>query len=128
LVPHTTWKNHTLASGLVMSTGTASDSNGTVNMHVLRVDLTKPAISVHPLMHSVAERLPLSTLAANKPRLLAATNTGYFDFISGAPTQPLIVGGSSLVMSSAHQSVVGLASKGRFQAGQVWLASGRRRE
>lgn len=123
LVPHTTWHKHTLAPGVVMSAGTATDSRGTVGMHILRVDMTHKNLSLHPLLHSIAQRSPLSALAAGHPNLVAATNTGYFDFRSGAPTQPLIASGVPLVISSAHQPVVGLGTNGRIESGQVWWAA-----
>jgi Phosphodiester glycosidase len=123
LVPHTTWHTHVLAAGVVMRAGTATDSRGTVNMHVLRVNLASKNVSIRPLVHSVAERSPLSTLAQGHPNLVAATNTGFFDFRSGAPTAPLISAGSPLVISSAHQSVVGLGTNDRVQSGQVWWSA-----
>jgi hypothetical protein len=123
LVPGTTFHNHRLARGVKMSVGTAKDAKGTVNIHVLRVDLTRKAISVTPLMRSIGERMNLSTLARHHRRLVAATNTGYFDFVSGAPTDPLIVGGRPLVMSKAHQRVVGIGADGRLESGNVWLSS-----
>src|SRR3954452_1761736 len=106
LVPGTTWHHHALAKGVRMDAGVAKDSNGTVNIHVLRVDLTKPRVHVVPLEHKVANRSPLSALAQGRPQLVAATNTGYFDFDTGAPTVPLIVGGRAQVLSSHHQTVV----------------------
>jgi hypothetical protein len=106
-----------------MASGTAHDSNGVVNMHVLRVDLTRPRVSVQPLVHSLGERSTLSSLAAHRRRLVAATNTGYFSFIFGAPTDPLIVGGVPQVISSRRQTVVGIGRNGRLEAGQVWATS-----
>jgi hypothetical protein len=123
LVPHQTWHKHTLAPGVVMRNATATDSRGTVNMHVLRVNVASKNISLHPLMHSIAERSPLSTLAKGHTRLVAATNTGYFDFRTGAPTQPLIVGKVPLVISTKHQAVVGLGTNGVMESGTVWWAA-----
>lgn len=122
-MPNTTWHKHTLAPGVVMTAGTAKDSRGTVNMHVLRVDLTRKSVSVHPLLESIAQRSPLSALAQGHHKLVAVTNTGYFDFYTGAPDDPLVAGGVPLVLSSAHQTVVGLDSAGRAEAGHVWLSS-----
>jgi Phosphodiester glycosidase len=122
-VPHTTWHKHTLAPGVVMTSGVATDSKGTVNMHVLRVDLTRKSVSVRPLMHAIAERTPLSTLAQGHKDLVAATNTGFFDFRTGAPTLPLISQRTPLVMSSAHQPVVGVNQAGRVQAANVWWSA-----
>jgi hypothetical protein len=123
LVPGTTWHHHTLAKGVTVAEGTAQDSRGSVNMHVLRVDLTQPTVSVQPLVHSLAQRLPLSTLAAGHPRLVAASNTGYFDFDFGAPTVPFVSGGSPRVLSTTHQTVVGIGANGHLEAAQVWLSS-----
>jgi hypothetical protein len=121
LVPGTTWHHHTLANGVTVADGTANDPKGTVNMHVLRVDLHQPRVHVQPLEHKVAHRLPLTSLAQGHPRLVAATNTGYFDFVSGAPTVPLVVKRAPQVLSAQHESVVGLDKAGRFEAGQAWL-------
>src|SRR5436305_13442007 len=54
LIPGTTFVHHTLAKGVVMSAGTATDATGTVNIHVLRVDLTRPRVEMVPLMQSLA--------------------------------------------------------------------------
>lgn len=106
-----------------MSAGAAKDSRGAVNMHVLRVDVSRASISLHPLMHSLAERRPLSLLAAGHPHLMAATNTGYFDFRSGAPTDPLIVHGSPLVITATHQPMVGIGANRRIESGHVWWSA-----
>src|SRR4051794_2999288 len=65
LVPGTSFSHHTLAKGVTIAAGTAKDSRGTVNIHVLRVDLTRPRVKVVPLVHSLANRQPLSALAAH---------------------------------------------------------------
>jgi hypothetical protein len=122
LVPGTTWHHHALANGVTMADGIAKDSRGTVNMHVLRVDLSQPRVHAVPLEHHVANRSPLTSLAHGHPQLVAATNTSYFDFDTGAPTVPLIVGGSAQVISDSHETVVGIGKDGRVEAGQVWLA------
>ncbi len=123
LVPGTTWHKRTLATGLVMSSGSTNDSNGVVSMHVLRINLADPNLSLQPLMHSLAQRSPLSTLATGRPHLVAATNTGYFDFRTGDPTQPLISNKVPQVMSSVHQEVVGIGSNGLAESGTVWWAA-----
>jgi hypothetical protein len=92
-------------------------------MHVLRVNLADKGIALRPLVHSLAERSPLSALAAGHPKLVAASNTGYFDFRSGAPTQPFINRSNPDVISSVHSEVVGLNSTGVLQSGQVWWAA-----
>jgi Phosphodiester glycosidase len=65
----------------------------------------------------------LSSLARGHKDLVAATNTGFFDFRTGAPTLPLISHRAPLVMSSAHEPVVGLNQAGRVQAADVWWAA-----
>ena len=94
-----------------MTAGTATDSRGTVNMHVLRVNLDSKNVSLRTAVHSLAERSPLSLLAQGHPHLVAATNTGYFDFRTGAPTDPLITASYPYVISTAHQAVVGRAPR-----------------
>jgi hypothetical protein len=125
LVPGTIWQTHQLAPGVQLYDGSTTDDGGQgrVKMHVLRVDLTTPGISIQPLMRAVAQRTPLSQLAANDKQLVAAINTGYFDFVTGAPTQPLIIGGKPLVMSARPERVVGFDAAGRMQWGTVSLSA-----
>lgn len=123
LVPGTKFTHHTLAKGVTMSEGTTKDSAGSVNIHVLRVDLTQPRVKVVPLMHSLANRQPLSALAANQTHLVAATNTGYFDFMYGAPLDPVITKSQPDLISSTHQRVIGIDKKGRLETGEVWSAA-----
>jgi hypothetical protein len=92
-------------------------------MHVLHVTVGQPGVSFQPLRRAIAQRTPLSQLAAGRPHLVAAVNTGYFDFSTGAPTQPLIVKGEPLVISTRHERVVGFDSTGALQAGTVHLAA-----
>jgi len=94
-----------------------------VGMHVLRVDVTRRSVSFRPLVHSLAERLPLSTLAAGQRHLVAATNTGYFDFRTGAPTGSLVTNGSPVIISSAHKEVVGFGPNRLAEAGHVWWSA-----
>jgi hypothetical protein len=125
LVPGTIWRTHQLAPGVQLYDGATTDDGGKgrVKMHVLRVDLTTPGVSVQPLMRAVAERSPLSQLAAGNGHLVAAVNTGYFDFVTGAPTQALVVDGKPLVMSARPENVVGLDSRGAMQWGTAALAA-----
>jgi hypothetical protein len=88
---------------------------------VLRVDLTRKQTSLTPLVHSIAERQPLSALAKGHKHLVAASNTGYFDFYSGAPTQPFVSAKAPMVMSTAHQRVVGVDAAGLAESGMIWL-------
>lgn len=124
LVPGTTWHTHKLAPGVTLSEGQTTDDNGRglVKMHVLRVAVGTPGVSVQPLMHEVAQRSPLSRLAAGHSHLVAAVNTGYFDFELGAPTQPLIVKSQPLVLSTRPQAVLGFTGSGAVQYGTVYLA------
>ncbi|HTW21381.1 MAG TPA: hypothetical protein VME70_14355, partial [Mycobacteriales bacterium] len=122
-MPGTTWHKQVLAHGVTMTSGSKHDSRGIVSMHVLKVNLAAKNIGLKPLVHSLAERSPLSTLAQGHPEEVAVTNTGYFDFRTGAPTQPLISQRSPLVISSAHQEVVGIGTNGRMEAGPVWWSA-----
>jgi hypothetical protein len=123
LVKGTTWHTHKLAPGIRLSEGNRTDDNGRglVKMHVLSIDIDQPGVSFIPLIHNVANRSPLSKLAAGHPHLVAAVNTGYFDFNTGAPTQPLIADGQPLVISSRFMRVLGFNAKGRIQHGRVKL-------
>jgi hypothetical protein len=123
LVPGTTWHTHKLAPGVTLSEGDKSDGRGIVKMHVLRITVGQPGISFQPLRHAIAQRTPLSQLAAGHDHLVAAVNTGYFDFATGAPTQPLIVKGEPLVISTRHQRVLGFDTTGAVQSGSVHLAA-----
>lgn len=121
LVAGTAWHNHWLAPGVKLAEGQATDHDGTVDMHVLSVDTSKTWLHFRPLMHKVAQRSPLSDLAQGYSNMVAATNTGFFDFRSGAPTGPVIANGVPVTAASRHQTVVGVNTKGHLQAGRVWL-------
>jgi hypothetical protein len=125
LVAGTTWHSHKLAPGVTLTEGNRTDDNGRglVKMHVLSIVLHQPGVSFHPLIKSVAERSPLSKLAEGHPHLVAAVNTGYFDFNTGAPTQPVIANGQPLVISSQFERVLGFNAKGGVQYGRVRLAA-----
>ena len=111
-----------LARGVSVSVGTAKDAEGSVVIHVLRARLADSNVSIEPLVHSLAQRSPLSRLAAGHPHLVAASNTGYFDFRSGAPDGPLISRSVPRMLSSEHQAVVGVGVSGRGRSGDVWLS------
>jgi hypothetical protein len=123
LVKGTTWHTHKLAPGITLTEGNRTDDNGRglVKMHVLSIDIDQPGVSFVPLIHNVANRSPLSKLAAGHPHLVAAVNTGYFDFNTGAPTQPLIANGQPLVIASHFMRVLGFNAKGQLQHGRVKL-------
>jgi hypothetical protein len=122
LVSKATWHHHTLTKGVVLSEGAAPDPRGTVSMHVLTVDMTQPGISLRPLMHHLAQRSPLSTLAAGHPKLVAATNTAYYDFYTGAPLGPVISATKPLTGFAAARAVVGFGTDHRVRFGHVRLA------
>ncbi len=124
-MPGTTWHTHKLAPGVVLSEGDKTDQNGRglVKMHVLRITVGQPGVSFQPLMHAVAQRTPLSQLAHGHSHLVAAVNTGYFDFESGAPTQPLIVNSQPLVLSTRKQPVLGFTAARALQFGTVHLSA-----
>jgi hypothetical protein len=121
LVPHTKFRHHTLAPGISLTEGNAHDGRGTVDIRVLRVRLTHQHVAVRPLRHSLTERLRLSTLAAHHKHLVAATNTGYFDFYTGDPNGPLVTSRKPVIASTTHQRVVGIATNGRAEGGELWL-------
>jgi hypothetical protein len=123
LVPAAHLKTQSLGNGVTLSTGTAVDPAGRVVIHVLRADLSSRHVDVKPLVHKLAERSPLSRLAAHRPHLVAATNTGYFDFRTGAPVGPFISRGKALMLSTRHERVAGIGRGGLVQAGDVWLAA-----
>ena len=125
LVPIAQWRHYTLKPGVVLYEGRAIDRNGAgrVQMHVLRIDVTHPGVSTKPLMGAVADRAPLTALVAGRDHVVAATNTGYFDFVTGAPTQPLVVNAHPLVISARPQHVIGFGDTGVLQTGTVSLGA-----
>lgn len=122
LVTGTTWHRHRLAPGVVLSEGHRSDHSGYVDLHVLDVDVTNKHLSFAPLVRRLAHRSPLSQLAAGHPSLLAATNTGYFDFDAGAPLGPLIDRKHPWLSSVTRAEVVGFGTTGLVQAGLIGLS------
>ena len=121
LASKATWHRHTLARGVVLSEGQASDPRGVVSMHVLTVDLTQRGISVRPLMRHLAQRSPLTDLAANRPKLVAATNSSYYDFYSGAPLGPVVSAGKPVTGFATGKPVVGIGSDHRVRFGHLRL-------
>ena len=121
LVPGTSWTRHTLATGVSIAEGQARDQTGVVDMHVLTVNVMKKNLSFSPLMHHVANRSTLSSLSANQPKLVASTNTHFFDFDSGVPNSPVLNRSSAIVASRTHRRVVGLGTNGHVQYGDLWL-------
>lgn len=126
LVAGTHWVTHRLAPGVVLREGVRDDrtvwgTRGEVDMHVLRVDLSRPSITIGPLVDHLAERQPLSVLAANRRHLVAATNTGFFDFYAGAPSGPVISGAKPLLLSTGRQPVIGFTGKQRATSARAWL-------
>jgi hypothetical protein len=122
LVAKATWHRHTLARGIVLSEGQASDPRGVVSMHVLTVDLTQPGISLRPLMRHLAQRTPLSDLAAGRPRLVAATNTAYYDFYTGAPLGPVVNAANPVTAFATARPVVGIGTDHRVRFGHLRLS------
>ena len=117
----TTWHSHNLAPGVTLQEGRRKDARGYVDMHVLSVDVTNKHLRFEPLVHRLAQRSPLTNLAAHRKGLVAATNTGYFDYDSGTPLGPVVGGDQPWVGSSARATVVGLSTAGLAQAGHVAL-------
>jgi hypothetical protein len=122
LVSGTTWHRHHLSPGVVLSEGRRSDNHGYVDMHVLDVDVTNKHVSFAPLVRRLAQRTPLSRLAAGHSSLVAATNTGYFDFEAGAPLGPLVDRAHPWESSKTKAAVVGFGTTGLLQAGQLGLS------
>jgi hypothetical protein len=122
-VAGTVWHKHALAPGLTLKEGQHNDGRGFVRMHVLTVDLTNRHLMFAPLARKLAMRTPLSQLAAGRPQLLAATNTGFFDFQYGTPLGPVLMHGQLMIGSSRPAQVVGFGPTGLAQAGHVALAS-----
>jgi hypothetical protein len=122
LVAGTTWHTHHLSKGVALSEGRHTDNHGYVDMHVLKADVTNKRVSFAPLVRRLAHRSPLSQLAANHPTLLAATNTGYFDFDAGAPLGPLVDRTHPWISSTTRATVVGFGTTGLVQAGDVSLS------
>lgn len=122
LVSGTAWHAHQLAPGVVLREGTRSDANGQVRMHVLDVTLGTKGLWLKPIYRHVAQRLPLSSLAQGQKHLVAATNTGYFDFQVQAPTGPVVYRSAPLSASSALSKVVGIGTNQRAEAGSLGFA------
>jgi hypothetical protein len=122
-VSKATWHRHTLMNGVVLSEGQAKDAYGTVSMHVLTVNMTNTNIAFHPLMRHIAQRSPLSSLAGGHSHLVAATNTGYFDFGIGAPLGPLVNARHPITGTAAGSSFVGVSSTHRVYTGKLHLAA-----
>ena len=122
LVRGTTWHTHRLAPGVVLKEGSHNDARGVVKMHVLTVSMTAPGVYFHPLYRHVAQRVVLSQLAGNRTHLVAATNTGFFDFERQAPLGPLVGADSPVVASATPSAVVGISTLKRVQAGSLALS------
>jgi Phosphodiester glycosidase len=123
LVPAAHLTTHSLGTGVTLSSGTAKDPAGRVVIHVLRADLSNRHVAVKPLVRKLAQRSPLSQLAAHRAHLVAATNTGYFDLRTGAPAGPFISGGKPVMLSTRHERVAGIGRTGMVEAADVWLVA-----
>ena len=126
LVKDTTWTRHNLAPGVTLSEGTATDktvygTSGQVNMHVLRIDTTNANLRFAPLVDHFAQRTPLSELAAGNPHLVAATNTGFFDFDEDAPLGPVYANGHPTSIGAVPEPVIGLTASNQIEQGNVSL-------
>ncbi|MDQ1697448.1 MAG: hypothetical protein QOJ03_2801, partial [Frankiaceae bacterium] len=119
LVSGTTWHAHRLARGVTLREGRRSDATGYVDMHVLTADVLTPGLSFRPLVRKLAMRSKLSDLARGRSRLVAATNTGYFDFGVGTPLGPVVYKRLPMLGSAAPVPVVGFNTMGRLQAGRL---------
>src|SRR3954452_8531607 len=122
LVTGTTWHRHRLARGVTLSEGQRQNGRGFVDMHVLDIDVTNRHLRFAPLARRLAQRTPLTALAAGRTGLVAATNTGYFDFEQGTPLGALVDRKRPWVTSSVKSAVVGFNGAGRVQAGHLALS------
>jgi hypothetical protein len=123
LVSGTAWTTRHLARGLTLREGQHKDSTGYVHMHLLTADVTDTHLAFRPLVRKLAMRSPLSALAAGRTGLLAATNTGFFDFRLGTPLGPVVDKHQPVMLSSHRMGAVGFGTDGRLQAGDVSLAA-----
>ena len=105
------WKRRNIAPGVMFAEGHHRDPRGVVRMHVLWIDITNPHVRFAPLMGHVADRRTLSSLARQR-NLVAATNAGYFDLSSGAPLNPVVVGGQPVFGPSVTSAAVGIGPDG----------------
>lgn len=121
LVSGTSWHRHRLSRAVVLREGQHKDRDGYVDMHVLYVDTTAKRLHFRPLVRKLAMRSKLTRLAAGHRRLVAATNSGFYDFRYGTPTGPLVTRGAPLLASANHQRVIGFTATKRAQAGMLWL-------
>jgi hypothetical protein len=119
LVRGTTWHAHRLATGVTLREGRRTDATGFVDMHVLTADVLTPGLSFRPLVRKLAMRSKLSDLARGHSRLVAATNTGYFDFGMGTPLGPVVYKRLPMLGSATPVRVVGFNALGRLQAGHL---------
>lgn len=127
LVRSARWTSHRLAPGVTLQEGTARDRTvsggpGVVDLHVLRVDTTRPAVSLRPLVRAWSVREPLSRLASGRRGLVAATNTGLFDFDPAGPLGPVFAGRRPGSIGATWQRVIGLSASGRVEPGRARLA------
>jgi hypothetical protein len=122
LVQGTAWHTHKLAPGVTLHEGKRKDARGHVDMHVLDVDVMNKHVRFAPLVRRLAQRSPLTSLASERAGLVAATNTGYFDYDAGTPLGPVVGDDQPWVSSATGATVVGLSTAGLVQAGHVALA------
>jgi hypothetical protein len=125
LVKGTTWHSHKLAPGVYLKEGQRHDSfqggTGTVDMHVLTMYVTTPHLTFKPIVRKLAMRTKLSTLASGNRKLVAATNSGFFDFRYGTPQGPVVSAGTPMLASRSKQMVVGFNRHHLVQAGHLSL-------
>lgn len=111
LVAGTRWRRRVPSSGVLLMEGQRHDSRGIVGMHVLEVDVKNSHVAFAPLMHHVADRATLTSLSRHT-KLVASTNAGFFDLGSGAPLNPVVVGGQPVFGPSLTSAAVGFGPDG----------------
>jgi GH25 family lysozyme M1 (1,4-beta-N-acetylmuramidase) len=111
LVAGTRWRRRVPSPGVLLMEGQHHDPRGLVGLHVLWVDVKNPHVRFAPLMHHVADRRALTRLSRHST-LVASTNAGYFDSGSGAPLNPVVVGGLPVFGPSVTSAAVGFGPDG----------------
>lgn len=119
LISGDAWWTRKVSPGVSLKTTTRNDNWGQVKLDVMTVNLTTPGISTAPLYRRVANRSPLSSLAAGRTHIVAATDTGYFDFGDGVPLGAVLSAGRLWTGTASPQNVIGFTATHRVAAGAL---------
>jgi Phosphodiester glycosidase len=118
--PETNWHRHALAPGVSLSETRVVRGPQRLEVNVVRAQLDRRTVRVHPLHHAMTTRRPLSRMARRK-HLVAAANGVYFSFAYGAPTVPFIDASGPVVLSRHRTMVAGIGANGRAEDGHAWF-------